>query len=233
MSQQTESVIKRYWEERSVKPFTGTDETKPESALDIAQQHFIEKLVGNSSGILLKVDLWNESVRRGVFNVEFWRGSWFVGLDVAKTTCRKAKTKHVWLDVINADIKYLPFKNDVFDTLLDVSTSDHLPFTPKLYGEYYRIMKPKATFLLIFNKQNSLAKVAQKIVYTLKRTLQPKYDYSYAFTPNQVRSALEPLFKIQISQNYGPSVIRHFQRIANKVNVGIFFMSYLIKASKR
>ena len=225
---------KEFWEKSSIERFGRTDESRLETKYNRKQQQYIRSLITTNSTIL-KTDLWNEGVTRGVFSVGLFKDSWFIGVDISRRICMKAKCKHRWLEVINADIGFLPFRKNVFDALLDISASDHMSFTDfcNCLRNYDRILKPKGQLLLIFNKYNILLKIVRFFRKLLG--LGHSVRYTYFFHPNRVRTQMKQFFKIQIEQNYGPNHyslnIVPLRQGLIKTNLPFLHGSYLIYAT--
>jgi SAM-dependent methyltransferase len=228
----------KYWGERSVKPFTGTDEDTPETAWERLQQNMLAGSVSNCEYIL-KTDCWNEGVRKGVFNIDLLKGKNICLVDISQSICTKALRKHPWLNVVNADIRHLPFAKEKFDAVLDISTCDHLPFYefPKLIAEYRDVLKDNGLLLIICNKRNTLAIVAYYITSLLRRLLgkpvRPRrYLYDYEFKVKEVENILKTHFRVRISKPYGRPIIRHLAKVLDKLGWGIFYKSQLFVANK-
>ena len=226
---------KKYWEDRAIHPFSGTDETRSETKYDVEQQKFIRSLVHNSSSCILKTDLWNEGIRKGIFDVNLFKNSFFVGIDISKEVCKKAKSKHDWIQTINSDIKFLPFKENTFNTLLDLSTSDHVKFTnfQNCIQQYSRILKPQGELILMFNKFNLM----QKFIQVITRKLHAyTYCFSYDFHPFLVKKTIKKSFLIVHSRSYGKTFIRCMRKfiVLEKIQrLGILHRTYLIKGHNR
>lgn len=102
---------------------------------------------------LLKTDLWNEgidierdilSVYRNDKNISLY------GIDISDEVCENAKKRIKNLHVKQASIEKLPFRENYFDILLDLSTLDHIPLekTSDAINEYSRVLKQDGVLVL-------------------------------------------------------------------------------------
>lgn len=140
----------------------------------------------------LKTDLWNEGVETNrdiLGRLELCQRLRIVGVDVSNVTCQLAR-KHLQNTFIaNADIRHLPFKNESFDTIFDLSTIDHvLPSEmPVVLGEYQRTLKGPGLLLLFFWYQGELFRVFRMLRKPSRYKTAP---YLYYLPINLVESAL-------------------------------------------
>jgi SAM-dependent methyltransferase len=113
------------------------------------------KYLSISNGNLLKTDLWNEGVecQRDILK-QFERhdNMKLFGVDIAHVTCVLAKNNLNKVNVLQGDIRSLPFKDASFDMVLDLSTLDHVPLHQALEAiqEYKRVLKKDGILVLIF-----------------------------------------------------------------------------------
>jgi len=231
-------LIKNYWEERSDKPFTGTDEDTPETEWERQQQRMLASYV--TEGRVLKVDAWNEGGRKGVFNVELLKNVDFTCIDVSRKTCAKAHRKHGWINVACADMRRLPFRNSVFDMVLDISSSDHLPFSdfPSVVEGYKKVLKQSGKLLLVHNKKNGVAVAAYHVANVFKRLrkqpIRPRhYRFDYDFEASKVENTLKKDFEILETKPYGNPIIKHFRKLLAGLGWRMFYKSQLLFAQKK
>ena len=103
---------------------------------------------------VLKLDAYNEAeslpINGGIAkNIQLKN---ITLLEYNQETIDKAKAKYPELDIRQGDIRKMPFSDDAFDVILDLSTLDHIPpdEIEVAIKEYYRVMKTDGRLLLIF-----------------------------------------------------------------------------------
>jgi len=104
----------------------------------------------------LKTDLWNEGVDRERGSLcNFLNGSSanMFGVDFSSVVCKLARYREEKLEVICSDVRALPFKDQNFHVILDISTLDHVNpnSTSLVISEYARILRKEGILLLIFD----------------------------------------------------------------------------------
>lgn len=186
-----------YWEQRSRERMKAAT-----SAYNIKRQAFLRSLINHKTGNALKTDLWNEGGNKGIFDVDLFKGfRLVVGMDISQVACIRAKHEQPWMGIINADLKYLPFRQNVFDAIFDISTSDHLPFSAfgTCVEEYSRLLRENGELLLIFNNR-------------LPGEPEKTNPYTYWFFLDDVEKTVEKFFTIQLLQPYGthPNELKHY-----------------------
>jgi len=111
---------------------------------------------------MLKTDLWTEGVRREreVLNhaLRWARNQHYfvkaVGMDISGVACQKAGT-YTRAQLVQADIRSLPYADESFDMILDVSTIDHIPLeeAAAVIQDYWICLKEHGVLVLIFAHQ--------------------------------------------------------------------------------
>jgi 2-polyprenyl-3-methyl-5-hydroxy-6-metoxy-1,4-benzoquinol methylase len=83
------------------------------------------------------------------------RGLNVVGLDLSKEMLRKTKEKrdllNVGIDLIRADVHFLPFKKGTFDAAICINVVDHISNLDEFLKQLRYVEKPKAYFLFNFS----------------------------------------------------------------------------------
>lgn len=104
---------------------------------------------------ILKVDLWNEGIdfERNILKHYVKEKFELYGIDISKKVCSSAHHNQPQIKTSNGSITSLAFKNNSFDVILDLSTSDHLPpeNIPCIFEEYSRCLKENGALTLIFD----------------------------------------------------------------------------------
>lgn len=131
---------------------------------------------------VLKVDLWNEGVETTRDILGSFPSVDGIGFDFSSKICRLAKNRLRNTGIAQATCQNLPFASGKFDLVLDLSTIDHVPFSGvgKIFGEYFRVLKPKGLLATAFWRSTAVTKYF----------LRPHEDQFY-FDANKVARALE------------------------------------------
>jgi SAM-dependent methyltransferase len=115
----------------------------------------IEAVQGKKTKRILKVDLWNEGIdfERNILKHIKTAENRLYGIDVSHHVCASAKKATENINIANASITKLPFKDHHFEILADLSTLDHLPKekVEEIMKEYNRVMANNGYFVLIFD----------------------------------------------------------------------------------
>lgn len=110
-------------------------------------------------GRVLKVDLWNESVdvQRDILG-QLQGGEQF-GLDISELQCQSAHNRLSDVKILQGDIRYLPYADSTFNTLLDISTLDHIPTFEAIgaINEYQRVLQAGGVLVLMFAPEHGFA----------------------------------------------------------------------------
>jgi len=102
---------------------------------------------------VLKTDLFNEAIcqpdKGGILgNIEAKSKH---GIEIVKSVVDSAIDEVPDAKLVQGDIRKLPYKDNIFDLILDFSTIDHVPEEDldKVLGEYKRTLKNKGRIVLI------------------------------------------------------------------------------------
>lgn len=103
------------------------------------------------SDTVLKTDLFDEVHGEGLIPLLQSHGKHVIGIDIADTAIRRAFSGQTRRTAAKADVRSLPFKDDVFDVIVSTSTIDHFrtleDFTLSI-GEFKRVLKPGGRLIL-------------------------------------------------------------------------------------
>ncbi len=91
-------------------------------------------------GHTLKTDCWNEVRYEYAIRADVY-------LEQDETIFNEAKEKG--FNVVQGDIREMPFKDKEFDTIVDMSTIDHVLEFRRVLSEYNRTLKAKGILLLV------------------------------------------------------------------------------------
>jgi len=133
---------------------------------------------------ILKTDLFEEAYGKDeLLNWLCSKCNKFVGIDFSCEIIRKAKlikNKYNNLYYLLADVRRLPFKNDIFDLVISPSTLDHFSEIDLAIKEIYRVMKPNGLLIIVLhNKFNLPFILALDFQYALGLFLQKNFYYSF------------------------------------------------------
>lgn len=154
-------------------------------AVELALRH-LSKSTKQYKINLLKADLWNEGIETSrdiLGHIKSLKTFDFYGIDISPFICLRAKSRISNLQVVVGDIRSLPFRNNSFDVLLDLSTLDHVPENEvvKVLDEYVRILRGEGILSLIFWYKNFYRKYIQKVRDTITQ-----YYFSLRFLRNEI-----------------------------------------------
>lgn len=133
-------------------------------------------------GKILKTDCFNEANGRPVATKDM------TIIEYDQEMIDKAKKADPELNIIRGDIRSLPFDNESFDGILDLSTLDHIDNPDLAIEEYYRVLKPEGYLLLITwvgPKQEDTDEWKSTNQYffnrdELKNILDEKFEYGFS-----------------------------------------------------
>lgn len=118
---------------------------------------------------LLKTDLWNEAIetRRDILG-QYERNEKFqlYGVDLSPIVCHRAQTRLSKTHVVQGGITDLPFRDESFDIVLDLSVLDHVPASqvPAVIAEYARLEKRGSIVLLIYWYRSGMWKLTNALL---------------------------------------------------------------------
>lgn len=127
------------------------------------------------SGSLLKTDLFDEAVARGLFSLLEARARTVVGMDLSGVTTGIASRRIGSTTCSCADVRALPFASDAFDVIVSDSTLDHFATLDEMaisLRELYRVLRPGGTLLLTLdNLANPVIALRQRLSGRLLKRL--------------------------------------------------------------
>ena len=185
-----------YWNKRNA-------ERTPQASSEYnkGRHKYLRSLINKTEGIALKMDLWNEGGRKGVFDIGLFKTFTVIGMDISQVACMKAKAENPWMNIMNQTMQLLPFRDSTLDVILDISTSDHIPYEAfrNLTRDYSRLLKEEGELLLIFNNR-------------LPGTARLTDIADYWFTTEEVKQAISKNFNIKLIKPYGthPNELKHY-----------------------
>lgn len=85
----------------------------------------------------------------GEFAGVFFSSQVEVGLDIDEKEIQKAAQSGKYKNTIVADARKLPFASNSFQTVISISTLEHIPDNFKVFKEVHRILKPGGKFIFM------------------------------------------------------------------------------------
>lgn len=185
----------KYWDKRNA------DRTpQASSEYNKGRHRYLRSLITRTHGTALKLDLWNEGGRKGVFDVGLFKTFDVIGMDIAEVACAKAQKENPWISLMNSTVELLPLRGKSVDVILDISTSDHIPYQAfcRVVQDYARVLKERGELLMIFNNR-------------LPGTPRLTDVADYWFTTEEVMDAMWGHFSLELLKPYGtpPNRLKH------------------------
>jgi len=146
---------------------------------------------------LLKTDLFDESLGKGLYPLLELHAKKVIGMDISVLTSRSAKSRHPGL-VVGGDVRRLPFADGVFDIIVSNSTLDHFESSDEIVdslGELLRVLKPGGLMLLTLdNLVNPVIALRTALPFRLLNRLRiVPYYVGATLGPSRLRDHLEHL----------------------------------------
>ncbi len=79
-----------------------------------------------------------------------------VSLDIDSYSLKRLKRKNKQVNIIQADARKLPLKDEVFDVIFMIEVLDYIPELLSAFQECKRTLKPNASCFLSFGNKSSL-----------------------------------------------------------------------------
>ena len=113
---------------------------------DLVAQHV------SAVGTILKADCYNEA-QGGFQHIEGvgLGGDWTTYVELDPEVIERARQRFPHRHFMQGDIRHLEFDDGAFDSVVDLSTLDHIPAMDirDALQEYYRVLKPGGNLILV------------------------------------------------------------------------------------
>ena len=111
-----------------------------------------------------------------------------IGIDVDSYGLKRLKLKNQHVNIIQADARKIPLKDEIFDAIIMIEVLDYIAELDEALTECYRTLKSNAPLLLSFGNKSSL----KSKLRIPRKILQAFLQKSYAVpVQNRVRSDKE------------------------------------------
>ena len=100
---------------------------------------------------LLKTDAFDEALGDGLYPFLVSKAEQVVSVDISVSVLSAARSRHIGLPAIRADVRRLPFADDVFDVVVSNSTLDHFASLDEIVTsllELHRVLREGGQLLL-------------------------------------------------------------------------------------
>ena len=144
---------------------------------------------------LLKTDLFDEAMGDGLYPLLAERARSIIGVDIAGSVLAAAQARHPALNIVEADVRALPFAANSFDVVVSNSTLDHFAERADIavaLRALERVLRPGGRLLLTLdNLANPAVAVRNALPFALLQRLR-LVDYPIGATlgPRRLRRLL-------------------------------------------
>ncbi|MDG2052116.1 MAG: methyltransferase domain-containing protein [Myxococcota bacterium] len=181
------------------------------------------------AGRLLKTDLFDESLAKGVLPQLSQVGNHLFGIDLSYRTVLRATAHHELRNSCSCDVRRLPFAADSFDLVISNSTLDHFESRAEIdqsLREIERVLAPGGELVLTLdNLSNPVIKLRHKLPFEwLERLSIVPYFVGETLNVDEAKAMLRSAgFEI-----LDVSTLMHFPRV-----ISIFVSRYVGKSRFR
>ncbi|HEX6574686.1 MAG TPA: class I SAM-dependent methyltransferase [Gemmatimonadaceae bacterium] len=125
---------------------------------------------------ILKTDLFDEVVAKGVYPMLATRGDSVLALDISPMVSIAARKRYPRLETMGADVRALPLADDSVDVIVSLSTLDHFHGQDEIHRallELFRVLAPGGTLIMTLdNPANPIVALRNKLPYRLTHSLR-------------------------------------------------------------
>lgn len=115
---------------------------------------FISKSINTSQEKMTLMDVGAEAGRFSLLAAN--NNATVVSIDVDSYSLKRLKLKNKQVNVIQADARKIPLKDEVFDVIFMIEVLDYIPELEEALTECNRTLKPNASSILSFGNKSSL-----------------------------------------------------------------------------
>lgn len=145
---------------------------------------------------LLKTDIFDEAVGDGLYPLLTGYAKEVVIIDISRQILSSARSRYSNLNTIVADVRHIPYADNMFDVVISNSTLDHFGTSDEIIislMEIYRVLKQNGNLLLTLdNPVNPLIALRQILPFNLLNRLGIlPYYVGITCGPRRLRQILE------------------------------------------
>jgi len=164
---------------------------------------------------VLKTDLFGEAFGDGLVPLLAARAAAVVGVDVSGEVCSLAQERHPDIEMVEADVRRLPFGDASFDAAVSISTLDHFESRAEIRDglrEIARVLRPGGQLILTLD--NPVNPVVR-----LRNALPQRWLMRLRLVPYYVGATAGPRRLARLARDSGLDVrdtaaIMHCPRVA-------------------
>ena len=201
------------------------------------ETHFIHDSVNLSQAKAI-LDLGSEAGRFS--QVPTHKEVTAVSLDIDSYGLKRLHLKTKRVNVVQADARKIPLKDETFDIIFMIETLDYIPELNEALAEIHRTLKPEASLFLSFGKKSSLKSKLRElrgksythsyrnVIHSLLKTgftVKRKMGYSWLPFGRKSQNRLVPLlasgeriFALRRIPSLSPWIIVHAVKLCSGVN---------------
>jgi ubiquinone/menaquinone biosynthesis C-methylase UbiE len=208
--------------------------TKMGKYLTDLETDFISKSIDLSKENISVMDVGAEAGRFSLYAANTKAN--VVSVDVNSYALKRLKLKNKQVNIIQADARYLPLRDEVFDVVFMIEVLDYIPELCQALSECKRTLKPNSSSILSFGNKSSLKaklkamqgksyrhsyKEALQCLSLTELTVKRKMGYSWLPFGRTSQSGLVPvlasferIFGFRRVVRFSPWVIIHVSKPA-------------------
>lgn len=135
----------------------------------------------------------------GNFSIPLSKQNKVMGIDISNEmlkVCKKfAKQQKAPLNLVRADARYLPFKDNVFDVVFSIGVVEHFSETQQSISEHARVVKPNNLVVVSVPNEASFHYPIKKIAQLIGKY---SMGFEQSFTKKELRKMLEKVGLIDV-----------------------------------
>ena len=163
---------------------------------DAVNVRLLRRWLAGSAATLLKTDLFDEAVGRGLYPELAAKAHQVIGIDVSAGVVRAAARRYPALDARVADVLALPFGENTFDAIVSNSTLDHFDSHAELSAsvrELARTLRPGGRLIITLdNRMNPIVALRTSVLFgTLHRLRIVPYFVGATHGPRGLAALLD------------------------------------------
>jgi ubiquinone/menaquinone biosynthesis C-methylase UbiE len=158
--------------------------------LDFIHKKILNELINPTSKRLLEGGV-------GTGRFATWlskKGFKVIGIDLSREMLKKVKEKKMLLNVdvglVLADIRFLPFRNNLFDGCICINVMDHFSDRDAFFNQVQEVVKPQGDFVFNFSNSQSPYLPIAAVVNLREHALFKSNIFTRWLTLKEVSSSL-------------------------------------------